>query len=315
MLDLIFAAIAGIFVGGLVNALADELPYRTFFRGEIEPPEDATDEERAEYATFNVILAKRNKRGYVPAYPDGTLRPVTAWLGLSAFALGLREPAKPQPDEIRERPHRESKLLEWRHPLTEIMTAIFFMLAVDGAGSIGSMTTAQYLLNFVYMAIFALIIVIDVEHKLILFVVMIPSIALGFLDAIFVSPPPPDLTGALTGAGIGFGAFFSIYLLGFVFRWYMNTFRGRNINTTVFGYGDVMMLTFTGTLVGDLYTWVAIIITILLGAAGAIIFLLAQRVTGGKGGMTSAIPYGPYIVLATIIMHLYGAEAYILLFR
>ncbi|MEO1647024.1 MAG: A24 family peptidase, partial [Chloroflexota bacterium] len=229
-------------------------------------------------------------------------------------ALGLREPQKAEPDEIRARPHREMSALEWRHPLTEIMTAFFFVLAANAAGSIDGMNTVQYVLNFVYMTIFALIIVIDVEHKLILFIVMIPSIALGLADAVFVSPPNPVLGDALLGGAIGFGSFFSIYLMGFVFRWYMNNVRGRNINTTVFGYGDVVMLTFTGVLVGGLHTIVAIVITIMLGAAGAILFLLAQRFMKGDGGMTSAIPYGPYIVMATIIMHLYGPQTYNLMF-
>lgn len=308
MLDIILAAIAGIFAGGLVNALADELPYRTFLRSQIEPPEDATEEELAEYAEFNALLAQRNKRGYVPAYPDGTLRPWQAWLGLSAFALGLRAPKNPRPDRVRERPYREAKTLSWRHPLTEIMTAVFFVLVVTA--TIDNMNTAQYILNFVYMVFFALIIVIDIEHKLILFVVMIPAIIIALLDAYFVSPPLPAFTDALIGAALGFGAFFSIYLLGFVFRWYMNTFRGRNITTVAFGYGDVVMLTFTGAMVGTLYTLVAIVITIFLGAIGAVVFLVAQRLIRGEGSMMTALPYGPYIVLATLIMQLYGAAAW-----
>lgn len=311
MLDIVIAVIIGIFVGVVINALADELPYRTFFTGSVKLPENPTKDEVKEYEHFNTLLAQRNKRGYLPVYPDGTPRPISTWLGLSAFALGKRLPDNPQPDEVRSRGHREPDMtLSWRHPLTEIMTGIFFGLAAFAADSITGMNTAQYLINFVYMAIFSLIIVIDMEHKLILFVVMIPSLALAFFDAYFINPPLPEFNDALIGAGLGFIMFFSLYLLGFVFRWYMNTFRGKNITTVAFGYGDVIMLTFTGAVIGTLYTLVAIFLTTFLGAIGAIIYLIAKRIISGTNATMTAIPYGPYIVIATMIMLLWGNQVW-----
>jgi|GEM_PF-228227 len=308
MLDVLIAAIIGIFVGGIINILADELPYRTFFTNEIKVPDNATEEEKAEYAEFNRLLKQRNKRGYLPVYPDGTPRPVITWLGLLAFATGKRLPEKVKPDEVRSRGHREEAgwTLSWRHPLTEIMTAVFFALAAYAASGIEGMNTAQYLINFVYMAIFSLIIAIDMEHKLILFVVMIPAIALALLDAFFVPLPYPEFNDALIGAALGFGVFFAIYLMGFAFRWFMNTFQGRNITTVAFGYGDVVMLTFTGAVLGTLYTVVAIVLTTLLGAIGAMLYLVVKAVVARQNATMTAIPYGPYIVIATLIMLLWG---------
>lgn len=311
MLDVIIAVIAGIFVGGLINALADELPFRTFFKHEVTPPDDATEEELEEYARFNTLLKQRNKRGYLPVYPDGTARPIETWLGLMAFALGKRLPDNPQADEVRSREHREPGFtLSWRHPLTEIMTAIFFGLAAYAAPNIDGMdmNTTQYFLNFVYMAIFSLVIVIDMEHKLILFVVMIPAIIIALLDAYFVNPPLPEFNDALIGAGVGFGLFFALYLFGFAFRWYLNNIRGRNITTVAFGYGDVVMFTFTGAVIGTLYTIVALILTIILGAVGAVVYLIVKAVIDRENTLMTAIPYGPYIVIATMIMLLWGAE-------
>lgn len=314
MLDVIIATIIGIFVGGIINILADELPYRTFFSNEIKPPENATEEELAEYAEFNRLLKQRNKRGYMPVYPDGTPRPMSTWLGLVAFATGKRLPEKAKPDEVRSRGHREEAgwTLSWRHPLTEIMTGIFFGLAayVAVTDGIDGMNTAQYLINFVYMAIFSLIIAIDLEHKLILFVVMIPAIALAFLDAFFVPLPLPEFTDSLIGAGLGFAVFFAIYLIGFAFRWYLNSFRGRNITTVAFGYGDVVMLTFTGAVLGTLYTIIAIVLTTLLGAIGAILYLVVKATVSRENATMTAIPYGPYIVIATLIMLLWGSEVW-----
>ncbi|MGJ3240485.1 MAG: prepilin peptidase [Anaerolineae bacterium] len=312
LLDIFIASIIGLFVGMIVNILADELPYRTFFTQSIQPPSDATKDELAEYAKFNALLAQRNRRGYYPVYPDGTPRPPSAWMGVLAFALGKRLPEHPQPDEVRSRGHREAAgwTLSWRHPLTEIMTAILFGIAVYASGTIPDMNSAQYYLNFVYMAIFALIIAIDMEHKLILFVVMIPAIVLAVIDAWLISPPLPNLEDALIGGVLGFGVFYSLYLLGFVFRWVLNTFAGRNITTVAFGYGDVMMLTLTGVLVGTLYTLVAIAVTTLLGALGALLYLITKAIISRTNASMTAIPYGPYIVIATIIMMFWGNDVY-----
>jgi prepilin signal peptidase PulO-like enzyme (type II secretory pathway) len=308
MFEYIIVALIGLLVGGIVNALADELPYRSYLVVPYEPDENASKEEKEEYEHFRPILYARNRRGLTPAYADGTLRPVTAWLGLSAFLLGQREPVHPQPDEIRARPHHESSELSWRHPLTEIMSVIFFVLAAMTAPHIDGMNMAQYLLNFVYMALFALIIVIDIEHKLILFVVMIPAIIVALMDAWLVPEPYPSIVDSLIGCGVGFGFFFLIYLFGFVFRWVMGKVRGQKINTVAFGYGDVMMISFSGAMLGLLPTLLAIFITLMLGFVGALLFMVGRRIVSGRYDAFTAIPYGPYIVIATMTMQLWGTQ-------
>lgn len=308
MLEYIIVALIGLLVGGIVNALADELPYRSYLVIPYEPDEDASDEEKEEYERFRPILYARNRLGFNPVYPEGTPRPISAWLGLSAFLLGQREPANPQPDEIRTRTHRDSSKLSWRHPITEIMTAVFFVLAAMAAPQIADMNTAQYLMNFVYMAAFVLIIVIDMEHKLILFVVMIPSIIVALVNAWLVPAPYPSIIDALTGFGVGFGFFFLIYLFGYGFRWLMGKMRGQKINTVAFGYGDVLMISFSGALLGLLDTLMAIFITLMLGFIGAVLFMIGRKLVSGRYDAFTAIPYGPYIVIATMVMLLWGDQ-------
>jgi prepilin signal peptidase PulO-like enzyme (type II secretory pathway) len=313
-MEIIIAALIGVLVGILINVLADELPYRAYITSPIALPDEPTDEDKIEFERLKGVIARRNWRGFVPTYPDGTPRPISAWLGLLAFALGQREPKEAKPDEERSRPHVEGNKLEWRHPLTELMTGLFFALAAWAAPNIVGMNPAQYTLNFVYMAIFALIIVIDMEHKLILFVVMIPAIAIGLLDAFFLPEPKPLFNDALIGAVFGFVFFFLIYLGGYAFRWYINKYRGGKIRTVPFGYGDVMMITFSGAILGTLYTVMAIFLTTALGAIGAFIYLMIQRALRGRYQAFTAIPYGPYIVIATLLMLLWGAQIWDMLY-
>ncbi|MDQ7026064.1 MAG: A24 family peptidase [Anaerolineae bacterium] len=280
ILDIFIAAIIGLLAGGLVNLLADDLPFR--------------------------------RQPSLPTYPDGTPRPVTAWLGTSAFLLGQREPAIPKPDESRARPYynEEGKILHtptklsWRYPLTELLT--IGLMILTAAANIPEMTLVQLALYFVFMTFFALITVIDMEHRLILFVVIIPAIVLAIVDALVLSDVGPNFKEALSGAGLGFGVFFAMYLGGLAFNYVMAKIQNREL-PTAFGYGDVMLITFSGALLGLTNVLVALFITIFLGAIGAILYLIGKRLFS-RGGYSafSAIPYGPYIVVATIIMLLYS---------
>jgi prepilin signal peptidase PulO-like enzyme (type II secretory pathway) len=170
------------------------------------------------------------------------------------------------------------------------------------------MNIAQYLLNFVYMAAFVLVIVIDMEHKLILFVVMIPAIILALLDAWLIPEPYPSIVDALIGLGVGFGFFFLIYIFGYAFRWLLGKMRGQKINTVAFGYGDVLMISFSGALLGLLPILTAIFITLMLGFIGAVLFMIGRKLVSGRYDAFTAIPYGPYIVIATMIMLLWGEQ-------
>lgn len=267
LVSYIIVGIIGLLAGGIVNALADDLPHY--------------------------------RRPRLPQYPDGTPRPAKAWLGITAFLLGARVSAS-------------NSKLSWRYPLTEIATALLmiitFMVALSVTGD-RTISSLQLVFWLIYMAIFVLITVIDLEHKLILFSVMIPCYILAFLDAILTPVfRDPGLDQAILGGLIGFGVFFLLYIGGYLYVYVVNTLQRRNINEVAFGYGDVMMATFSGLILGPERLFFAMFITVFLGAAGAILWLVSRRLSGSGYSMFTALPYGPYIVAGTIIMMLFGAQ-------
>jgi len=279
MIEIFFAIILGLIAGVIVNILADDLPYR--------------------------------RKPGLPRYADGTPRPPKAWLGLTAFLFDVRQPGKKkrnnkQPDGARSRPHQANAALTWRYPLTEALIVFLMVLTVLATQNINQMSIAQLVIYWLYMAIFVLIIVIDIEHKLILFVVIIPSILLALFDAALLPQPEPDFVDAIIGGLFGFGFFMVIYLGGYLFTFLMNRLRAAQIETVAFGYGDVMMITFSGAVLGIGFTFLAIFITMILGSMGAFVYLFGKRLLSGQYEAFAAIPYGPYIVVATIIMRLYG---------
>lgn len=258
----IIVAIIGLLAGAVVNALADDLPH--------------------------------HRRPTLPHYPDNTIRPFSAWLGITAFLTGQR--AGTNGDK-----------LSWRYPITEIATAVGMVGVFLLTSQKQQMSDLQRIFFLIYVAIFILVFVIDVEHKLILFSVIIPACILGILDAILTPlHNEPDLRNALIGAALGFGVFFVLYMGGFAFTYIVSRLRGYEINEVAFGYGDVMLITFSGLVLGWQALIFAMFITVFLGAIGAIVYLIVRAIAGGHYAMFTALPYGPYIIVGTAFMLYFG---------
>lgn len=262
LLPLLLVFIAGVLIGGVLNALADDLP--------------------------------RRRAPRIPHYPDNELRPLIAWLGITAFLFGKRASAK-------------GRKLSWRYPLTEIGTGLLFVVAVLAAANDERQSLLRLVFWFYYLAALMLITVIDIEHRLILFVTIIPTGAVALLDAL-VEPMGPNLTDALIGGAVGFGVFFLLYQGGFLFVALSNQMRERKLNTVAFGYGDVMLMTVVGMMLGWQTLILAMFITVFVGAGGAICWLVWNAVAQRQYSWATPLPYGPYIVIAAVLLLLFANE-------
>lgn len=230
----------------------------------------------------------------LPHYAGGTPKPLLAWLGLSAFLTGKR--ASPS-----------GAKLGWRYPAVELGTAALFILTAVTSAERPEIDALQLLFYLIYMALFMLITVIDLEHRLILFAVIIPSYAVALLDAV-TTTFRPDPGQALLGAVFGFGIFFLAYLGGYAYIALMGRIRGEKITEVAFGYGDVMLITLSGLILGIGPLLLAMFITVFLGAGGAVLYLLVRRLRGKHTSLLTPLPYGQYIVIATIIMLLFSNQ-------
>jgi prepilin signal peptidase PulO-like enzyme (type II secretory pathway) len=127
------------------------------------------------------------------------------------------------------------------------------------------------------------------------------------LDAAFLNYGA-NLQDAILGALVGFGIFFLLYVGGFIFTYILGKMRGEEINEVAFGYGDVMLITLSGLILGYQALMLAMFITVFLGAFGAIIYLMIRRLAGRHYSLFTPLPYGQYIIIATIIMLLFAPE-------
>jgi leader peptidase (prepilin peptidase)/N-methyltransferase len=223
-----------------------------------------------------------------PHYPDGAPRPVSAWLGIAAFLTGLRESPGGAGEGAR---------LSWRHPIVEIATGLAF-----AALALGFSDQSNVWAWFVYLAILLLITVIDVEHRLILFVVILPACAFALLVAA-LSPGEGKSFGEYALGGLaGFAVFFLMFLGGALF-----TLVSRN-EEVAFGFGDVMLATLSGLILGWKGFIPAVTITVFAGAAGALIYVIGRSLIRRRYRWFTPLPYGPYIVLGTVLVLLFRDE-------
>lgn len=209
-------------------------------------------------------------------------RPWWAWSGTLAY-LHL----KPRCEHCGAR-------ISWRHPLVELGTAALF--AFLWQHYMGTEEAQLLLPHTVYSAIMVLVLVIDLEHKLILTVVMVPAWILAFLGSFFY-PSPYHYRISLLGGIVGFGLLWIVYWMGRLFLVVMEKIRGKEINTEAFGYGDVRLGGFIGLMLGFPQVLAALFCGILLGGVVSMIYWFVQAVIRRQYSLFTPIPYGPFLIL------------------
>jgi leader peptidase (prepilin peptidase)/N-methyltransferase len=170
-----------------------------------------------------------------------------------------------------------------RHPLVEIgLAAAYGVLWLEIGPSV------KLALYLAYTAILSLVLVTDVERRLILNVVTYPAILLALVASFFT--PGLNWQSALIGGAIAFLFFLAAAVAG-------NALFGGG----ALGGGDVKLAAFIGLIVGFPLVIEALVLTILIGAVASGV-LLALRVRG----MRDYVPYGPFLVAGAFVTLVWG---------
>ena len=201
----------------------------------------------------------------------GTSRPYPAWSVLLGYLTGQQKCAGcGQP--------RESLI---RSIVIEIITPVFFVFLWQRYGYYPS----RLFIISLYTAILILITVTDLEHRLILNAVILPSILFALAVAFFTPSLPWPI--ALVGGASGFVISYLAALLS----------RGG------LGGGDVTLSTFLGLIIGFPYILLSLGFGVFLGGFVAFLLLITRRV-----GLKTFIPYGPFLTTTGWIMLVWGDE-------
>ena len=201
----------------------------------------------------------------------GRGRPWWQWLTLPSYLIArARCPSCDAPVSL-------------RYPLVEIGLAVTYGYLWIVLGP-----SVKLILYLLYSAIFALIFVTDIERRLILNVVIYPSLLLALVASFFT----PGMTwwSALAGGALGFVFFLGAALLG-------NVIFGSG----ALGGGDVKLAGFVGLITGFPLVIEALMLTMLIGAAVSLA-LLTTRVRS----LRDPIPYGPFFIIGAAVTLMWG---------
>ena len=169
-----------------------------------------------------------------------------------------------------------------------VFTGLLSQFPLESLGNYGAILWLVY---------FSVVIVIDLEHRLILHPVSITGAGLGL---IFGSVNHGFLNTIMGGAA-GFGLMLIFYFLGELFVWFLSKSRGEEIEEIALGFGDVNLAGVIGLLLGWPGIIAGIILAILIGGVVSGGFLVLQ-VLRKKYQAYQALPYGPFLVLSAVVL-------------
>ncbi len=155
--------------------------------------------------------------------------------------------------------------------------------------------------GILWLILFGLVIVIDLEHRLILHPVSLTGAVLGI---IFGSVNHGILNTILGGAA-GFGIMLVFYLLGILFLRFLSRNRDEEIDEVALGFGDVNLAGVIGLLLGWPGVIAGVFVAILLGGVISGIFLVVQKIRK-KYQAFEALPYGPFLVISVVLVLYYS---------
>lgn len=182
-----------------------------------------------------------------------------------------------------------------------LTTALFVYFAMNPPRSL------NLPLTLIVVTYFAVLVVIDLEHRLILFSTSLFGAALGvFVGTVLYTqalklPFLTALGSSLLGGMIGFGVMFLFYQLGRLFSRYragrLQSVEQEDEDEEALGGGDVYLGGVLGLMLGYRFILNALVYGILIGGVAGLALLVILQLNGSRRQpLMTFIPYGPFLL-------------------
>lgn len=152
-------------------------------------------------------------------------------------------------------------------------------------------------LDWLLLCLFGLVIIIDVEHRLIMNAVSLAGAVIGLVYGALLHGVVQTLLGGIAG----FGVMLVLYKLGDVFAGWISRRRSETLEEVALGFGDVNLAGILGLVLGWPGIVAGLFFTVLFGGGGGLLYLIWMKVRGSYQVFTP-IPYGPYLILAAFYL-------------
>jgi len=161
-----------------------------------------------------------------------------------------------------------------------------------------------YALGMLLVMYFAVVFVIDLEHRLILHPTSIVGALLGLGIGLWVN----GLVSTLIGGLAGFAIMFALYYLGVLFSKYRaGRLKAQGLEADdeeALGAGDVILSGILGFVLGWPFIWFGLLLGILLGGIIGVVLILilviSQRYR--KQALMVFMPYGPFFIASAFFI-------------
>jgi prepilin signal peptidase PulO-like enzyme (type II secretory pathway) len=292
---IVVLALLGLCLGSFINALvwrlheqAEQVDGHSEHSGEQDKPGKLTKKGKQRFdkkylARLSIISGHSMCPSCKHALAGKDLLPVVSWLSLSGRCRYCRKP------------------ISWQYPLVEVLTAGLFIVSYiywpqmlgDGNTGGGLLTAArlQFGLWLLLLTGFLALVIYDLRWLLLPNRIVYPLLGIALLSAltgiIAADRPLSALFNVLLAVAVGGGLFYVLYQVS----------SGKWI-----GGGDVKLGWLLGLLVATpVRAFLLIFIAALAGTIVSVPLLAAARLK-----RTSTIPFGPFLIIAAIVVVLFG---------
>jgi leader peptidase (prepilin peptidase)/N-methyltransferase len=181
--------------------------------------------------------------------------------------------------------------IHWQYPVVEAVTSIAFGLSAFVLAPANLVGVILFMLWLLLLSMLIILAVYDARWMLLPDKIMWPAIGVAAMIVLiqalvahsFLALRGPSLAAIIFG-----GAFLALVVLS----------RGRAM-----GGGDIKLVFLMGLVLGLKSALLALIIAFDVAAIVGITLILLK-----KRGRRDMIPFGPFLVLATVMAYLYGAQ-------
>jgi len=184
---------------------------------------------------------------------------------------------------------RKRPVRGWLVELTSIVLCV--MIAIHAS------SPAACAGELLALGLYGLLFVIDLEHRLILHMTSLPTIAIFAL--LRGLDPAIGWSKTLWGGFAGFLIMLIFYLVGEFFSRWMSRRRGSPVDEVAFGFGDVLL----GLAIGLDVGWSGVVVALFAGILAAGLFslgLIIVQLLRRRYKPFMAIPYGPFLILGSL---------------
>jgi len=172
-----------------------------------------------------------------------------------------------------------------QYPIVELLTGIIYLIIYLIYG-----LTIQTLIYIILSSALIIITFIDLNEQIVPDIISLPGIVIGFIISFFV--PYLSYANSALGILVGGGIILIIGLAG-----------SAIFKKEAMGGGDVKLAAMIGAFLGWRYIITSLFLGFFLGALAGIILILSKIKS-----REDTVPFGPFIVLGSIITILWGEK-------